>query len=80
MCCLHRLGKVVHKKTATALCLSGVRPEDKHTFNNLIEAVKTNYNERFDEIRKHWGGGIMGHKNLAAQAKIEKAKMRELKI
>merc|ERR1739842_128405 len=75
-----RLGKVVHKKTATALCFAGIRSEDKNSFNNLCEAVKNNYNERFDEIRKHWGGGIMGVKSQAAQAKLEKAKMRELKL
>merc|ERR1712212_285603 len=75
-----RLGKLVHKKTATALCFAGIRSEDKHSFNNLCEAVKNNYNERFDEIRKHWGGGIMGSKSLAAQAKLEKAKMREMKM
>merc|ERR1712212_243982 len=75
-----RLGKVVHKKTATALCFAGIRSEDKHSLNNLIETVRNNYNERFDEIRKHWGGGIMGSKSLAAQAKLEKAKMREMKM
>ena len=46
-----RLGKVVHKKNATALCFAGIRPEDKHNFNNLCDAVKNNYNERYDEIR-----------------------------
>lgn len=75
-----RLGKVVHKKTATALCFTGVRPEDKHSLNNLVESVKTNYNDRFDEIRRHWGGGIMGPKSLAATAKIEKAKLKEMKV
>lgn len=74
------MGKVVHKKTATALCFTAVRPEDKNNFANLCEAVKTNYNERFDEIRKHWGGGIMGQKSQAAQLKLEKAKIKEMKV
>ena len=52
--------------------------EDKGTFNNLVEAVKTNYNERFEEIRKRWGGGIMGVKTQAAKAKLEKLKQKEL--
>ena len=52
-----RLGQVVHKKNAAAICLTGVKAEDKNTLNNIISTVKTNYNERFDEIRKTWGGG-----------------------
>lgn len=75
-----RLGKVVHKKTATVLCFTAVRPEDKNNFTNLCEAVKTNFNERFDEIRKHWGGGVMGNKSQAAAHKLEKAKIKEMKV
>ncbi len=43
-----------------------------------MEAVRTNYNERFDEIRRKWGGGVMGVKTQATKAKQEKLKMREL--
>ena len=71
-----------------------------------MEAVKTNYNDRADEvrpnmvlyyvlvsqklklveknvlcclqIRKHWGGNIMGNKSQAKVAKLEKIKAREL--
>ncbi|WP_411027376.1 ribosomal L7Ae/L30e/S12e/Gadd45 family protein, partial [Salmonella sp. s54925] len=68
-----RLGKVVHKKTATALCITAVKPEDKHSLNNLVDAVKTNYNDRYDEIRRHWGGGIMGVKSQAVTDKLERA-------
>ena len=75
-----RLGKVVDKKTAAVLCFTAVRPEDKNNFTNLCEAVKTNFNERFDEIRKHWGGGIMGSKSQAAAHKLEKAKIKEMKV
>ena len=70
----------MHKKTATVLCFTAVRPEDKNNFTNLCEAVKTNFNERFDEIRKHWGGGVMGNKSQAAARKLEKTKIKEMKV
>jgi len=69
-----RLGKLVHKKTATAIAITSVRQEDKNTLEKVSESVKTNYNERTDEIRRNWGGGIMGGKSLAKTAKLEKAK------
>lgn len=52
--------------------------EDKGSLNTLLEAVKTNYNERYEDIRKRWGGGIMGRKAQDARAKVEKIKMREM--
>merc|ERR1712003_229303 len=75
-----RLGKLVHKKTATAVALTSVKPEDRHSLEKISESVKTNYNERFDKIRRHWGGGIMGNKSQAKIAKMEKAKAKELRV
>lgn len=51
---------------------------DRSAFTKLVETVTTNFNERYDEIRKHWGGGLLGDKSRARIAKIEKAKSREL--
>merc|ERR1719228_3209935 len=73
-----RLGHVVHRKTATSLAITQVNPEDRPSLNKVIEAVKTNFNDRFEEVRKHWGGGIMGSKSQARVAKLEKAKAKEL--
>lgn len=73
-----RLGHVVRRKTATALAFAGVNSEDKTGLNKLVEVCKTNFNERYDELRKHSGGGILGAKSLAKIAKLEKIKAREI--
>merc|ERR1711862_581111 len=75
-----RLGKLVHKKTATTLAITNVRSEDKASLEKLSESCKSNYAERVDTIRRTWGGGIMGNKSLAKTAKIEKAKQKELRV
>lgn len=72
-----RLGSLVHKKTATALCLTEVRPEHKSDLASLCQAIKANYNDKFEEVRKQWGGGIMGAKSQAKMAKREAAKLKE---
>lgn len=51
---------------------------DKANFAKLLETVKTNFNDRSDEIRRHWGGGQLGSKSAARIAKVEKAKAKEL--
>merc|ERR1719361_1888594 len=63
-----RLGRVVHKKNATAIAVTTVKQDDKDKLEKLSEAVRTNYNERVEEIRRNWGGGIMGGKSQAKMA------------
>merc|ERR1719471_2009142 len=70
-----RLGKLVHKKNATAIAVTAVKQEDKDKLEKLSEAVSTNYNERVEEIKRNWGGGVMGGKSQAKTAKLEKAKL-----
>jgi len=72
-----RLGRVCRRKTTSCLAITQVESGDRSSLSKLVETVKTNYNDRFDEIRKHWGGGSMGSKSAARIAKIEKAKMKE---
>jgi len=74
-----RLGTVVHKKTATALALTEVSPEDKAALASLVSAVKINYNDD-DTKRRQWGGGIMSGKSNAKVAAIEKLRSKELAV
>ncbi|KAJ3062610.1 60S ribosomal protein L8B, partial [Quaeritorhiza haematococci] len=66
-----RLGTVVHKKTATVLAITDVKSEDKHELASLVSAVKANFNDKYEETRRHWGGGIMGAKSQARTLKRE---------
>jgi large subunit ribosomal protein L7Ae len=73
-----RLGQVVRRKTATSLAFTNVNAEDKTSLSKLVEVCKTNFNERYEELRRHFGGGILGAKSLAKIQKLEKIKAREL--
>ncbi|PON77233.1 Ribosomal protein [Parasponia andersonii] len=72
-----RLGSIVHKKTAAALCLTTVKNEDKLEFSKILEAIKANFNDKFDEYRKKWGGGIMGSKSQAKTRARERILAKE---
>lgn len=52
--------------------------EHKTLLKNITEVVTQNFNERGDELRKNWGGGVMSQRSQARAAKIEKARLREL--
>jgi len=72
-----RLGQLVHKKTATAVAFTAVRNEDKNELAKLTEAIKGNFNERYEEIRRQWGGGVMGIKHQHAVEKHRKLLAKE---
>ncbi|KAJ6751418.1 hypothetical protein OIU85_001903 [Salix viminalis] len=72
-----RLGAIVHKKTASVLCLTTVKNEDKLEFSRILEAIKANFNDKYDEYRKRWGGGIMGSKSLAKTKAKDKVLAKE---
>jgi len=73
-----RLGAVVHQKTATTLAITTVLKEDEPALAKLLEHVKVNYTEKYEDSRKIWGGGVMSQKTQSAVAKLEKAKAKEL--
>lgn len=73
-----RLGQIVHMKTATCLAVTDVKNEDKAEFSKLVDLMSTTFNDRYDETRKQWGGGILGPRSQAKIAKREKAVKAEL--
>merc|ERR1712130_896803 len=73
-----RLGRVVRRKTTTCLAITNVESSDRSALNKLVESVKTNYNERAEEIRKHWGGSTLGSKSSARINKMRKAEAKEV--
>merc|ERR1711976_1091566 len=72
-----RLGKLVHTKTATCVALTEVKQEDKTDLENLRTNFMTQFNNNV-QLRRTWGGGIMGIKNQHMMAKREKAREIEL--
>ncbi|XP_037668124.1 60S ribosomal protein L7a-like [Choloepus didactylus] len=73
-----RLGRLVHRKTCTTVAFTQVNSEDKGALAKLVEAIRTNYDNRYDEICHHWGGNVLGPKPVVHIAKLEKAKAKEL--
>jgi large subunit ribosomal protein L7Ae len=72
-----RLGRLVHLKTCTSLAITDVNAEDKTGLTKLTDAIKTNFNDRYDELRRHWGGGVLGNKSQASITRLERVKARE---
>jgi len=72
-----RLGALVHKKNAAALCVATTRAADKKELASLVTSIKERYNKKADEIRKSWGGGVMGFKSRTRTAILERTKRKE---
>jgi large subunit ribosomal protein L7Ae len=67
-----RLGQLVHKKTASCVALASVRPEDKGELEKLADNLKAQFNDNA-EVRRRWGGGIMGIKSQHVTQRRERA-------
>ena len=52
--------------------------EDKSALAKLVEAIRTNYNDRYNEIHRQWGGNVLEPKSVALITKLEEAKAKEL--
>lgn len=55
-----RLGSFACLKTCTFLALTRVDNADRVNLAKLVETIKTNFNDRYDEFRRHWCGSLLG--------------------
>lgn len=67
-----RLGAVVHQKNAAVLALTEVSKDDKVDFDQLVGAINSQFNEKFAEINKKWGGVELSLKSTQRLAKFKK--------
>ncbi len=67
-------------QTAAVLALTEVRSEDKSELSKLVSTIKEGYSEKYEEAKRHWGGGIMGQKAIARTEKKRKALENAIKI
>jgi len=66
-----RLGQLVHKKTAVCVAIDNVRKEDAAELELLCKNFRAQFNDNV-ELRRRWGGGLMGHKSQHMQIKKER--------
>ncbi|KAE8693972.1 60S ribosomal protein L7a [Hibiscus syriacus] len=75
--CIFKGKSRLGSKTASVLCLTTFKNEDKLEFSKIHEAIKANFNDKYDEYRKKWGGSIMGSKSQARTKAKEKLLAKE---
>jgi len=71
-----RLGAVVHRDNAAVVAITNVDKEDQKELTNMSDHFLQSFNNNVD-LRRTWGGGLMGNKALAAKRKKEKALAKE---
>ncbi|CAN3374215.1 hypothetical protein DIURU_004135 [Diutina rugosa] len=67
-----RLGTLVHQKTSAVAALTEVEAADEAELSKLVSAINANFAEKYEDARRQWGGGILGAKSQAKQAKKDK--------
>merc|ERR1712039_912320 len=67
-----RLGQLVHLKTASCVAVTSVPKELQAEFEAMSKTFHSQFNDNMD-IRRRWGGGIVGRKSQHVIAFREKA-------
>ncbi|OAY76783.1 60S ribosomal protein L7a [Ananas comosus] len=57
--------------------VDGHAPNREHSLRHVETCQQANFNGKFDEIRKKWGGGIMGSKSQSKTKARDKLLAKE---
>jgi len=69
------LGQLVHGKTCSAVAVTNVKAQDRDSLEKLIHSINSQFADRFDELKKQWGGQRLGDRTVAMLKKrAEKVK------
>merc|ERR1711920_959308 len=71
-----RLGQLIHQKACACIAITSVKPEDEKELNTLVNNFKAQFNDNA-EVKRRWGGGIMGIKSQHVMQRREKALQME---
>lgn len=72
-----RLGQLVGMKTATAVCLCEAKPGLENEFTAICNLMTSKFNDKYDGVRRQWGGSTLGKKSKDA---LEKKKARGIEV
>jgi len=72
-----RLGRVVHKKTASVLAITEVDSKDQANLALLVQKARDSFNGRYPTAMKTYGGKVMGFKHKTALAVAERKRLRK---
>jgi len=73
-----RLGKLVHKKTASCIAVTDIESgKDTNDLKLIVDKAFEGFNNRLSDTMKTPGGGIMGTKHYARKKKEEKRRKAE---
>ena len=61
-----RLGRLVNQKKAAVVAITEIRKEDEAEFNLYAKNFKAQFNDNTD-LRRTWGGGVLGTKSQHAE-------------
>jgi len=68
-----QLGTLVGHSTCTTVAVTDLNSEDQSAFTKLLSSINSKFADRFEDIRKSWGGGEQGTRAQIRAARRKKA-------